>query len=348
MISIVIPIYNTEKLFLEKCIQSILQQSYKEFELLLMDDGSKDEYREYLDQFLILDHRIRVTHAANQGVSAARNQGIKLAQGEYIAFIDADDWVEKDFLQQAVCYMEENQLDIVIGAVRNQYKDKSEIKGITSKNKITVYEEINIQKVIKQIISCSATQDVPELKNCMMGAVWCKLYRRDAIQSHKFNETIKIAEDSLFNVEVLSEAKRVGIAKDVWYNYRINSNSALKRYRSDYCKEIEQTLNAYRSLIKKQKAPLWDEYYLRVMKEFSTMMYQYVLHPECPMSMIEKCCYVKKTLDKPIWKEAFKKCNRDQLDKKHKLQLILGKKKLSMFILGFYYIASKKNQKKLF
>lgn len=348
MVSIIIPVYNTSNRFLEECIKSILEQSYKDFEILLIDDGSKVEYIRYLDQFLDVDCRIKVFHYSNKGVSCARNRGLRLAKGEFIVFIDADDWIERNFLEQAVEYMKEEQLDLVIGTVCNRYKNKKEFKGIISKNRISIYTGNYIQRIIRQIISCSADQDSPELKNCMMGAVWCKMYRKELLENHEFNEKIRLAEDSLFNVEVLGRAKKIGLTTDVWYNYRINNDSALKHYRSNYPREIGQTLKAYRALIEKQEISFLYEYYLRVMKEFSTMMYQYVWHPDSNMNMIQKYRFTKKMLNEPVWNEAFKNCNNQNLDNKHKLQLILGKKKLSFFVLYFYYISSKRKQRELF
>lgn len=348
MVSIIIPIYNTEKLFLEKCIKSILEQSYEAFEILLIDDGSKKEYIRYLDEFSNIDSRIKTFHSKNRGVSYARNKGLKLAKGEFVVFVDADDWIEKSFLEQAVEYIENEQLDLVIGSVCKQYKNKKEIKGIITEKKILIYEGNHIQSIVKQIISCSSDQNSPELKNCMMGAVWCKMYRKRLLDGYEFNEKIQLAEDSLFNVEILGKAKKIGLTTDVWYNYRINNDSALKRYRDNYLEEIEQTLSAYKILVGKQKIPLWNEYYIRVMKEFSTMMYQYILHPKSKMNFRQKYGYIKKILNRTIWKEAFKSCNIQKLDNKHKIQLILGKMNFSILILCLYYVSNKRQQKKLF
>lgn len=96
LISIIVPVYNVE-LYLDKCIQSILAQSYPNFELLLIDDGSSDGSKEICDKYAKLDSRIRVFHRINGGVSSARNAGLEKAKGDWIAFIDADDWVFPNF-----------------------------------------------------------------------------------------------------------------------------------------------------------------------------------------------------------------------------------------------------------
>ena len=97
MISIIIPVYNAAS-YLDKCIESILHQKYKDFELLLINDGSTDNSGDICDAFALKDNRISVFHQQNQGVSAARNLGIEQAKGEWLQFIDSDDWIENDFL----------------------------------------------------------------------------------------------------------------------------------------------------------------------------------------------------------------------------------------------------------
>ena len=96
-ISIIVPVYNSEK-YLGVCIDSILSQSFRDFELILVDDGSKDSSAQICDEYASQDKRVRVIHKVNGGVSAARNDGLDIAKGEYVTFIDSDDWVEREFL----------------------------------------------------------------------------------------------------------------------------------------------------------------------------------------------------------------------------------------------------------
>lgn len=122
LISIIVPVYNVE-LYLDKCIQSILAQSYPNFELLLIDDGSSDGSKEICDKYAKLDSRIRVFHRINGGVSSARNAGLEKAKGDWIAFIDADDWVFPNFLSDFVANLE-NNVDLYIQGYVDSNNDK--------------------------------------------------------------------------------------------------------------------------------------------------------------------------------------------------------------------------------
>lgn len=100
-ISIIVPVYNVEQ-YLENCINSVLNQSFRNFQLILVDDGSKDSSGEICDRFVQKDSRVKVIHKSNAGVSAARNAGIDIATGQFICFIDSDDWIESEYLQKIV------------------------------------------------------------------------------------------------------------------------------------------------------------------------------------------------------------------------------------------------------
>lgn len=347
MVSIIVPVFNTNKNYLKKCINSILRQSYQDFEMLLVDDGSRKECAEYLDVLSEMDTRISVFHCDNNGVSSARNTGINCARGEYFAFIDADDWIEKEFLAAAVSYMERYNLDLVMGSVKCWHKSSFEIKGISGKKGISIYEENDICKIIRQIISCGSSEKAPELKNSFNGSVWCKLYRSKLVQKYRFSCDIALAEDSLFNIDVLNDAKRVGITTDIWYSYRVNDESSLKRFRKNYVFEIEKTLNAFECINKKYSNIFREEYCYRVLKEFSTMMYQYILHPEFEINIYGRYKLVHKILNRDPWKNVFETCCISGFEKKYKLEILLARYQFSMFLLLIYSLQKYRNQKVL-
>ena len=113
LLSIIVPIYNVEK-YLSKCVESILGQTYANFELILVDDGSPGRCGEMIDEYARMDSRIVVVHQENQGLSAARNAGLKIAQGEYVGFVDPDDWIEPDMYEALIRAIEETGCDIAI------------------------------------------------------------------------------------------------------------------------------------------------------------------------------------------------------------------------------------------
>lgn len=115
MIDIIIPVYNTPINDLERCLQSILNQTSSNYTVHIIDDGSNEETKNYLDEYVINKNRFTVTHIQNSGVSNARNVGIEISNNEYLAFVDADDTVEPNFIKEAYELIKDNNLDIIIG-----------------------------------------------------------------------------------------------------------------------------------------------------------------------------------------------------------------------------------------
>ena len=126
MISVIVPIYNVER-YINKCIDSIIHQSYKNLEIILVDDGSPDKCGEIIDEYSRIDKRIHVIHKSNGGLSSARNAGLDIASGDFIGFVDSDDWIEPTMYEEMLSFMEKEQLDLVecgINLVTNNISNK--------------------------------------------------------------------------------------------------------------------------------------------------------------------------------------------------------------------------------
>lgn len=233
--SVIIPVYNAEK-DLEKCLDSILVQTYKDFELLLVDDGSKDGSGMICDKYASIDKRIKVFHKANEGASATRNYGIDQACGEYIVFIDADDYVSSDYLEQFAKYDADC---IICGAQKFGLSNSMEI---LSQNK---YEGIeNITNFINKNI----------YKN-VIRTPWAKAVKSEVISNKyiKFNPKVKLGEDTLFVIECYLHCNAIQTIDKVGYHYRdeINMCSKYKLSLEEYMlflKEIAKIKDSYRSV----------------------------------------------------------------------------------------------------
>lgn len=198
MISIIVPVYNGEKK-LHKCINSIIAQTFKDWELILVNDGSKDNSGEICDSFSQKDSRIKVIHQKNGGVSKARNSGINVAKGEFIVFADADDWVEPNYLKALIS---ESQYDLVITAY--YYRPKRHIAfnyDLSFKGK-----EIRNFLVYKYLSNCSP---------------WGKLYKRSIIEKGqiRFDESLKCYEDFVFILSYLLHCNSIRLLPTATYNY---------------------------------------------------------------------------------------------------------------------------------
>ena len=228
LVSIIVPVYKAEQ-WLHRCVDSILAQTMTDFELLLIDDGSPDKSGEICDDYATKDSRIRVFHKENGGVSSARNLGLDNAQGEWISFIDADDWVEKEYLAGLT---EKLDADFITGGLKatNGWVDYSDERFFVGKE---------IEHFIKDY---SLT--------CFVRAACGKLIRRKIIEDNKLRFDVKIrsGEDTIFNKKVLFYSDSVCIVNQLNYNYFIDSNISIQDKYSLSMEEVESTLTILSSV----------------------------------------------------------------------------------------------------
>lgn len=239
LISIIVPIYNVEK-YIEKCVKSLLKQDYANIEIILVDDGSPDHCAEIIDALAQRDKRIIVIHKRNQGVSSARNIGIETAKGEYLMFVDGDDWVDSDYVSYFLNLVEEFCCDI--GMNKNNYSISA---IISNENRYSVTSE----KVIEWIYL-----------GHIFVAVWNKIYKTSLLKENKicFNKDIWYGEGMLFNIECLQYIDKVAIGEKSIYHQTFNSDSAMRKFnlKSNYC-GIE-SLELQRKLWKKKSKAIED------------------------------------------------------------------------------------------
>ncbi|MGN0418013.1 glycosyltransferase family 2 protein [Anaerostipes faecalis] len=208
-ISVIIPFYNTRP-FIQRCLNSVIHNTYKDLQILCVDNGSTDGSYEYLKEFAKKDSRIIVIQELQKGVSCARNKGISMATGDYVSFIDSDDWIHPYFFQELIDCAEKHQSDVVICRhyETNHFEDWdcSEQSGIE--------KEYSLQDVLNDF----------HVKT----KVWARLYNRNILSNHHFDETIDFSEDMLFNLDVLCLSKNIKIMviEDRLYYYFLRNTSA--------------------------------------------------------------------------------------------------------------------------
>lgn len=213
--SIIVPVYNVEQ-YLPRCIESILNQSIKEFELILINDGSTDKSGSICDYYANKDDRIVVVHKENGGVSSARNYGLDIAKNEYIAFVDSDDYVYEDYLEK----LYNPSVDIVLCNIKYDQNNNKDYY-ILNNNLCGVFY-INgdiIDKIIDSRYFC---------------CVYSKMFRRSIIKKYniKFNENISLGEDTMFVVDYLINSHKLEVKDDVIYNY-ITYKNTLSSFKED-------------------------------------------------------------------------------------------------------------------
>lgn len=211
MISIVTPVYNVEK-YLDRCIQSVLKQTYTNFELILVNDGSTDKSREVCEHWSKNDSRVKVIHQINSGVSAARNTALHVCTGEYITFLDSDDWLESNYLEELYKAMQLSKSDIVCcNYFSNGEKETVEYR----------YKSAQISQ--SEALDCYSVY--------YFTSVWGKLFSRDCLQNVLFKKEYYYSEDTLFYTQALLNSHRVVWLEEPLYHYYINPQGAISTFK---------------------------------------------------------------------------------------------------------------------
>ena len=212
LISVIVPVYKVEA-YLDRCVQSIVDQTYTNLEIILVDDGSPDNCPAMCDAWAERDNRIKVIHKENGGQALARNVGMTIATGEYIAFVDSDDWIEPQMYQCMHETMATTGSDIVSCGARRVWSDGRPPQEVLSVNRNCVLEQ-------------SAAMEAMITGNGLVQIPWNKLYRRKLSKGILFPVGL-IHEDEFWTWQVIARAKRVAILKDSYYNYLQRSNSTM-------------------------------------------------------------------------------------------------------------------------
>ena len=215
LISIIVPVYNVEQ-YLPKCLDSIINQTYKNLEIILIDDGSTDKSGKICDKYKNEDKRIKVIHKINTGVSAARNDGIDIAQGTYITFVDSDDWIEEDYINLATACLTKYQPDILINNYKRCNKDNSNSMNM---DPIFFYsQEALFEMVRKKYFNWSPVATFYSTKIC---------------KSIKFDSNINYGEDLLFKYNFIKNSKNILYVPLKKYFYINRKSSACNGYAID-------------------------------------------------------------------------------------------------------------------
>ena len=249
LISVIVPIYKVEK-YLMQCVESIVKQTHRNLEIILVDDGSPDHCPEMCDRWAAHDSRIKVIHKKNGGLSDARNAGLLVAKGEYVGFVDGDDWIHPDMYRELYFQMMKYDADISACGVEMVWESSEKNKMLTNSGTYILDNKEAMLAIIQE----------SNLKQ----PVWYKLYRREQIQDIFF-AVGKTHEDVFWSYQAIGKAKRVVVFDDAFYYYRqreesiMGSKYSLKRLDSLEAKQLRQSYihNNYPMYESKAKADLF-------------------------------------------------------------------------------------------
>lgn len=268
LVSIIVPVYNVND-YLRECLQSIVSQTYKNIEIILIDDGSTDGSGSICDEFAQKDSRIKVIHKINEGVSTARNLGIQLSTGKFVLFVDSDDWIEENYVSELLGEYNKVDYDLVICNYNKIYSQDKQTRPIVLRTEINNF-------------TGDFSKDFYFLRS-LLSYPWIKLYQRDIIIKNQicFPKDFTDAEDQVFNYTYFNHVRKYKYIEKFLYNYRyrvgsLSKNTSRKSFECNLKKmKIQKDFLYDNKILKKEIILLEDslgiifKYYSSSVREFS-------------------------------------------------------------------------------
>lgn len=291
-ISIIIPVYNVEK-WIRRAVSSLQEQTLKDFELFLVDDGSTDTSGAILDELAAEDERIRVVHQENAGAARARNAAIALATGEFLYFMDGDDWCEPDMLQKMFDFAVANNLDMVVAGffIDTYYeKDKFYREVRTAPNKVFASRQ-EFREHAHELFDAQ-----------LLYAPWNKLYRREWIAANGIVFPSTFWDDLPFNLDVIRNIEQVGCTDARFYHFlRARAESENTKYRPDMYSKREEEHTWLCELYEQWNidTPAVREFLARRYAERLVGCVENITNSNCTLSRAEKRAEIKRMINTP-------------------------------------------------
>lgn len=330
IVSIIAPVYGVER-YLETCINSVLNQTYPHFELLLVDDRSPDNSPAICDRYAAIDDRIRVIHKPeNQGLGFARNTGLENVTGEYVLFIDSDDYIENNLLEKALAAFEENTQFVVFGFNRVHQDEQGEVT--------------HVEKLSPETAAAATPRDTADVFAMLNRAkvfpfAWNKLYKRSFLeQCGTLFEKTKLIEDFLFNIDLFAKASFINTIPDNLYNYRKPAHETLVSAYApeffDLCKRKYSLERAYLQTVEAETPEYCQLLYFSYVKHLVSVFLKN-RSPKAALSAKQQRQKIREVLNDEMTKEVLTQYQPQGLVMK--LVSFLFKKK--MVALSYWMVA---------
>lgn len=336
--SIIIPVFNTSVDALDRSIRSAIFQSAP-VEILVIDDGSNELTASYLDDNFAHLQNVTVIHKPNGGVSSARNVGLEYAQGEFIAFLDADDELKLSFLSDAVKILENAEIDAVFGGLEHRMTDGrvcyEQCQFLNCGNEFVQIKKDKLDLLRASLFNRLALVEIG-LSPAMYVSNCSALYRASSITGIRFNEDIVISEDRLFNWSVFDNVECIALSGQVWYQYYQNESSSSMKLRPNAATELANTaqafldhsVNASSYLLHSVSLGLYECY----KQALNFSIFRASASDFVSITGESKSAYVKKILTAPPFQHLFKNCKIDA----YAFAIISIMVKLRLYCLVYY------------
>ena len=340
-VSVVIPVYRVEK-YIHQCIDSVINQTLKNIEIIIVDDGSPDRCGEIIDKYSQNDPRITAIHKLNGGVSAARNDGLKKCKGEYIYIMDSDDYLEKDALEKMYNNAISNGADIVISDHYTFDEKNSEKENHFFCKDFYTKDSSVIDNIVCMVLFPTYSPYITKDNNGLgIAAPWTKLIKRDLIilNDIRFDSEVKgIFDDGLFALAIIKKANSVSYIRECLYHYRVLNSSLIHKYNPNrpsidkiIFSKIEHFGNKNMSY-----GDFWKAYYARVVMFTSIELGTFISNKSNKISLSERVSLIKEISNSSPYKKSFKMVDLSKLPKRYKLLTLLIRLRLYRMIILIY------------
>lgn len=325
-ISIIIPVYNTNKEYFQICINSAINQTIKEkIEIIIIDDGSTNECVNISNNYAVKYKNIQVIHQKNQGLGASRNNGMKIATGKWLMFLDSDDWIEKDMCEKLL-ENANDEIDIIISSFNECYKNKKE-KNVMFEGKNSIWTG-NKEKLQLQLIS-NLILGKQQYNAKYLASAWAKLYRRDFINENKLDNVsnLKFKEDVIFNLYCFEYAKKIIYVNYSLYNYRQCQKSLIHKNDSEMIGFYLEYLNKEKEFIKKynKKEIFYEAHQIKTLQSLINIINKYIFSNNNTNKI--QVQEIRKIMKKGEFEETLKNIKKEYLTYYLKIMLfLLGKR----------------------
>lgn len=337
MISIIVPVYNVES-FLSQCMDSLIHQTYQDIEIICVNDGSTDYSLDILQRYYEKDKRIKIISRDNRGISASRNEALDIASGDYILFVDSDDWIDEKTLEKALKAILEDDSDLVLWSYIREFQDRS-LPNYLYRKKIT-WESGKL--LCRRMIGPVNEELITPQKLDSYGTVWGKLYKRELIEQEipiRFIDTTKIGtcEDILFNLEYSLRTNRSVYIPELLYHYRKNRTSFTSKYRENLPRQWKEQYLVMKDILKKYG--VFEDYENAYLNRVSLGIVGLGLNiTASSLPFFKQQELVKLILDSEHYKKAVRSLSLKYLPIYWKFFYFCAKKKFSFAVLCFLKI----------
>lgn len=340
LISIIVPVYNVE-MYLSQCIDSVINQTYQNIEIIIVNDESPDNCLKIIEDYARKDNRIKYINQKNTGLSGARNAGVKLSSGEYLMFVDSDDWIDLDCLEQMLEYA--NNHDLVIASYYREFINKTQIRKLNSAG---FHSSAFIQRRIVGLIGEELTD--PSQADSLV-TVWAKLYsskiiKRNSIQFISTKE-IGTSEDLLFNLEYLEYCKTSFVIDSPLYHYRrYNLNSFTSTNKKNLFFDWKNLFNRIHNLIAYKK----EDFHIALNNRIALSIIGLGLNEmQNPNGYSDRIKNLKQILNDPLYDKAYKQLVLKYFPLHWKLFFAFAKYNFALgvylMLLGINYFVNRNN-----